>query len=232
MEEPSLIAEYLDALASELRFDPPLCRRVRAEVEDHLCESVAADPAGASGEAARRAIERFGPPRDLAGQFAVASLARQAKAGGILVMLIVLGTFAAMKGRVMWWGPSQTVQSPELVTTAITVMRGVFWLAVVIGLAGWAYSARAKVPSSLGSVGRRWLRRCLILCAVATAAVVAMVTLDAMLVAFRLMASAWSAAHVIPLLFIGTELTLAAILIVHLLDVMHRTSATSALLRH
>src|SRR5262249_58129565 len=39
-----VISEYLDRLARELEFDPPLSRRVRREVEEHLREAAAADP--------------------------------------------------------------------------------------------------------------------------------------------------------------------------------------------
>ena len=36
MRPPVPIAEYLDRLTRELRFDPQLSRRVRREIEDHL----------------------------------------------------------------------------------------------------------------------------------------------------------------------------------------------------
>ena len=232
MSEPGLIAEYLDALGRELRFDAPLCRRVCAEVEDHLHESVAADTDTERRAAECRAIERFGAPRDLAAQFAALALTRQTKATGVLVMLVVVGVYIAMRGRLMWWGPAASLQSWAFAATAITIMRATFWFAVVVGLVGWAYSTRVKVSSLAGTAGRRWLRRCLVLSGAATAAVVALVTLEATFVSLRLMAAAWSAAIVVPLLFIGAEAVLASILVVQWIDVMHRRSITAGLLRH
>jgi hypothetical protein len=40
-----VISDYLDSLVGALSFDRPLSGRVRQEVEDHLREAVAADPA-------------------------------------------------------------------------------------------------------------------------------------------------------------------------------------------
>ena len=54
MAAPDVIAEYVDRLARGLAFDPALSQRVRREAEDHLWESVAADPAGGGPEAERR----------------------------------------------------------------------------------------------------------------------------------------------------------------------------------
>jgi hypothetical protein len=58
-----------------------------------------------------------------------------------------------------------------------------------------------------------------------------MVALDAAFISLRLTASAWSTQLIVPLLFIGAEVTLAAILAVHLLDMMRRTTSAAALLR-
>jgi hypothetical protein len=58
-----VISDYLDSLVGALSFDRPLSGRVRQEVEDHLREAVAADPAGDGPEAERRAIANFGDPR-------------------------------------------------------------------------------------------------------------------------------------------------------------------------
>jgi hypothetical protein len=60
-----VISEYVDVLAARLSFDRSLSRRVRQEVEDHLREAVAVDPAGSALEAERRAIARFGDPLDM-----------------------------------------------------------------------------------------------------------------------------------------------------------------------
>jgi len=60
MQRSRIITEYIDALARELRFDVPLSRRVRREVEDHLWESIANEPNSDPIEAQHRAIARFG----------------------------------------------------------------------------------------------------------------------------------------------------------------------------
>lgn len=68
------VDDYLDRLLVELRGRAGNVRRVLAEVEHHLSDAV--DEELARGldppEARRRAVERFGPPRALARQFATA----------------------------------------------------------------------------------------------------------------------------------------------------------------
>ena len=59
MPRSSILTEYLDALARELRFDVPLSRRVRREVEDHLWEIIANEPNTDPIEAQRCAVARF-----------------------------------------------------------------------------------------------------------------------------------------------------------------------------
>jgi len=63
------IAEYLHELSTLLRRSRR--RRILAEVQAHLLEAVAADPLERFDPqlAARRAVERFGPPARVAGQF-------------------------------------------------------------------------------------------------------------------------------------------------------------------
>ena len=61
-----MIADYLELLARELSFDRSLSSCVRQEVEDHLWEAVAADPAGNTPGAQQRAIANFGDARLIA----------------------------------------------------------------------------------------------------------------------------------------------------------------------
>jgi len=63
------IHDYLRELSVLLRRSRR--RRIIAEVQAHLLEAAAADPLHASNPelAARQAIERFGPPARVAGQF-------------------------------------------------------------------------------------------------------------------------------------------------------------------
>jgi hypothetical protein len=102
-----VISEYVDVLAAKLSFDRSLSRRVRHEVEDHLREAVAVDPAGSALEAERRAVARFGDPLDIAAQFATLSLARQTRRAGVAFVLVILAVFAAMKARVAWYALRQ-----------------------------------------------------------------------------------------------------------------------------
>ena len=86
-----MISDYLDSLVGALSFDRPLSGRVRQEVEDHLREAVAADPAGDGPEAERRAIANFGDPRVIAAEFAMVSLAKQTRRVGAAIILVIAG---------------------------------------------------------------------------------------------------------------------------------------------
>ena len=100
MQPPAQVAEYLDRLTRELRFDPQLSRRVRREIEDHLLEAIANDEGPNQSEAARRAIARFGDPQLIVRQYAPLSLLQQTRrVGGILVLSIAV-ILVLMKGRV------------------------------------------------------------------------------------------------------------------------------------
>src|SRR5262249_61939521 len=94
-----MISNYLDALADALSFDQSLSRRVRQEVQDHLRESVAADPIDDRLEAERHAVANFGDPHVLAAHFAVVSLARRPRRLGVAVALAIAGGFGAMAAR-------------------------------------------------------------------------------------------------------------------------------------
>ena len=89
MQESGMISAYAEMLAGKLSFDRSLSRGVRQEVEDHLWEAVAADPAGNETEAQRRAIANFGDPHVIAAQLAAAWLAKQTRKVGIAVILVI-----------------------------------------------------------------------------------------------------------------------------------------------
>src|SRR3954468_1694474 len=69
--DAGMMNAYLEELGHALSFDRALSRCVVQEIEDHLSEAIAADPAPDRLEAERRAIANFGNPRLLAAQFAV-----------------------------------------------------------------------------------------------------------------------------------------------------------------
>ena len=134
-----MIPAYLDQLADTLRFDRALSRCVVQEVEDHLREAIAADPAPDRLEAERRAIRNFGEPQLLAAQFAVVSLARRTRRLGIAVVLAIVAVLVAMKARVAWYSALQWSMSEDarpLAAIVLAVDRFAFWLAAVIGIGG------------------------------------------------------------------------------------------------
>jgi HAAS len=146
-----VISDYVDSLAGALSFNQSLSRRVRQEVEDHLRESVAADPAGSGAEAERRAIARFGDPRLLAAQFALVSLVKQARSLAAAIILIVAVVFIAMKARVAWYALTQWSMADDaraLSAIVLSIDRYAFWLSVLFAIAGFVYFASRPVRHS------------------------------------------------------------------------------------
>jgi hypothetical protein len=223
---PGAIQAYLDTIAAELAFDPALSRRARAEVEDHLRE-LAAHMSGSPDAAERQAVSRFGPAQDITAQFAAVSLTRQVKAGGIKLMLGVLGIYAVMKTRVTWWGPADAVRSWQSAPLTITMIRAAFWVALVVGLLGWAYASRTRINSGIGQPMTTRLRRAVLLCAGATAAICLSVAGDAALNAIRLSVST---AAPIPVLLLAIEVLFAALLVLHCGGLAYRTASGTRLL--
>jgi HAAS domain-containing protein len=209
-----LIAEYIDALARELSFDRSLSRRVCEEVEDHLRESTERHPAGTLVEAERHAIERFGPARTIAAQFAATSLLKRSRAVGPIVLLIVLGVFAAMKARLAWYAATGwTVSGPstfqDIGVIAYAFDRYAFYLALIGGLCAWAYASR--MPSS--TLDKTRLQRSFMLSAAAVAALMGSVLADIVLTALRLSGAGWSLSHLIPIASVAIEVALVAVVI-------------------
>lgn len=99
MAGSGVISEYVERLVRALDFDPSLSRRVRREVEDHLWVAVSASPTGDRLEAERRTVTNFGDVHAIAAQFAVASLAKQARRVGFAAILVIAAVFIAMKAR-------------------------------------------------------------------------------------------------------------------------------------
>ena len=162
-----MIPAYLDQLANTLRFDRALSRCVVQEVEDHLREAIAADPAPDRLEAERRAIRDFGEPQLLAAQFAVVSLARRTRRLGIAVVLAIVAVLVAMKARVAWYAALQWSMSEEarpLAAIVLAIDRFAFWLAAVVGIGALLYAGRHRIPGIPGPGYRRQLRRARLLC--------------------------------------------------------------------
>lgn len=229
-----LISEYLDTLTRELSFDPSLARRMREEAENHLLETIASNPTGATREAERRAIDRFGAARDIAAQCAIPSLSKQAKNSAAAATLIAIGVLIAMKSRLAWYGTAERIvgDAPHLDSIRAilaSVDRFSFWCGLLIAICGWAYIGIARRSNATSIGWRNRLQQSLFLCTAATAAVVVTVTADATLAAIRLYPAGWSASIFVPFLTIGLEVALAIILIVQIRVTMRRLASSARL---
>lgn len=235
MEESGVISEYVELLAGKLDFDRSLSRCVRQEVEDHLREAVAADPAAGNGlEAQRRAIARFGDPHIIAAQFAVASLTRQTRKVGFAVVLVIAGVFLAMKARIAWYALTQwaVCEDLEALSEAVGLFdRSVFWLAVIGGIAGLAYISSRRTPATFHPSYRRQLRGFLLLCTIATGGIVASVICDGFLTALRLSGWEMSVDFLIPIFSMVIEVVCAGVLVLYIHSITQRMASTATLLR-
>jgi hypothetical protein len=203
-----VIAAYLDRIERELR-DPQLARRVLPEIEDHLREAVAADPAGLGTEAERRAVARFGDAGAIARRLAAADLPRVCRRAGFVAVLAIGTVFAAMKVRILWyaavaWPPA----SHALAGLVLAADRWAFWIAFVSGIAAWLCSARLRAFVWLGTVSGAALAAC--------------VAADGMLGWLRLSGAEWSPAVLVPLASLALEIAGAGVLLSRLRAVTRR----------
>ena len=227
-----MIPAYLDQLASTLRFDRALSRCVVQEVEDHLREAIASDPAPDRLEAERRAIMNFGEPQLLAAQFAAVSLARRTRRLGIAVVLAIIAVLAAMKARVAWYAALQWSMSDEarpLAAIVLTIDRFAFWLAAAVGIGALLYAGRHGVASAPGPEYRRQMRRARLLCGCAAASLAVSVISDGVLTALQL-GTELRAEAAVPILSMVIEIACAGAVIALILDAARRAGAMEALL--
>jgi hypothetical protein len=229
-----MIPDYLELLARELDFDRSLSRRVRQEVEDHLWEAVAADSTGNMLQAQQRAIARFGDARAIAAQFAVVSLAKYTRRAGVAAALVIAGVFMAMKARVAWYAAMQWAISDDMKAVSgvvVQIDRYAFWLAIIVGLGGWAYIRGRGIPAAFHPAYRRQLRRFFLLCTTAAAALVVSVISDGVLTALQLPGRELSAEFLVPIVSMAFEIACAGILVFHLRGIALRAASTAALLK-
>jgi hypothetical protein len=229
-----MIPDYLERLAHELDFDRSLSRCVRQEVEDHLWEAVAADPAGDTSESQCRAIANFGDARAIAAEFAVLSLARHSRRAALVAVLVIAGVFVAMKARVAWYADMQSVVSDEIQAVSAVVLlvdRYAFLSSVVIGLGGWVYIQSRKIPATFDPAHRRQLRRFFLTCRAAAAALIVSVTSDAVLTALRLRGTEFSTTSLVSILSIAIEIVCVGILVFQIRRVALRATSTAALMQ-
>lgn len=140
-----VIEGYVAMLRRELDFDPALARRIADEIEAHLWDSAEADPAWPSPEAERHAVQRFGLAREIAGQFAVDAVNRQARRTWIALLATVVVTFVAMRLRVIWLGDI----GDSLSVLAPLVDRYAFIAALGVAAIGWFAFRRSLLPLAI-----------------------------------------------------------------------------------
>jgi hypothetical protein len=233
MQETGLIFDYLESLADALRFDQSLARRVRQEVEDHLREAVAADPAGDRLEAERRAIANFCDSHAIAAQFAVISLAQQISRFGVAIILLIVGVLAAMKVRVAWYAVMQWTTRDDMKAIGEFVGlidRYAFLSSVVVGIGGWAYISSRRTSPVLDAGYRRQLRRSFMLCVVATTALALSVLSDGVLTALRLLAMEFHLGSLLPVFSIAIEVACVCVLAWHIRSITRRATSLTTLL--
>jgi hypothetical protein len=232
MRQPDLISDYLDTLTRQLSFDIPLAQRVRQEVEDHLSEAVAAEPEEDSGEAQLRAIRNFGSPRAIASEYAAQSLFWQTRRVGIVAVVVAAGILVTMNARGAWYGWMQWGVSPDLAAMrriGLSIDLYAFAVALAIGLVGWAYIGTRHRAATFDAPYRDQVKRCLWLCAVAAAPLIAAVVTDTVLTGFRRVESELRLSALVPIVTMAGEIAFAALLVVQLRKAMKRAALASSL---
>ena len=232
MQPSGIVADYLDALTHELRFDLDLARRVRGEVEDHLLEAIDDERGHDAGEAARRAIARFGDPREIARQYAPLSLLRQARRIGGTLIVAIAAILVLMKGRGAVYEQLQwrlNTDWPGISTILLAIDRYAFQAAMVVGVLGWIYIASRRVSPTPHSAYQRQLKRCLLLPLAAASLLTGAVTLDAILGGLRLFDARISLAALVPLLSLAIEIALVGVIARQFHNAIQRTTLVAAL---
>jgi hypothetical protein len=215
MLRADLIDNYLSKLAAELSFDERLARRVCDEVADHLWETMDAISSDNTPEAQRQAIASVGSVHDVAAQYLPLSLFAQARRVGGYGMLAIAGIVIGMKGCNAWYKITQVAVSPDLQTfdhIGTLIDRSASLFALITGIIGWAYITFGEVPTDLKAEHSKRLSRSLMIFSLVTSALILSIGSDAVVIGLRVSAATASATSAIPVLLIGLEATLAAIL--------------------
>jgi len=224
-----MISAYLATLSDRLSFDRALARCVVQEVEDHLYETVEADPARDRRDAERRAIENFGDADVLAAQFAAVALSRRTRRTSVVLVLAIVAVLVLMKLRVAWyvamqWSIAEDMRA--LAALVVQVDRVAFWISLVTGIGALLYVDRYCVPGMRGPDYRARLGRAFFLCACAAASLAVTVISDGVLTVLALGSGADPA---IPILSMAVEVTCAATVAVLIITTMRRAASAAAL---
>jgi hypothetical protein len=188
---------------------------VVTEARDHLTDAAAEEGIEDQEEAERRAVARFGDPRELAARFAAISLAKQTKRIAVIIVLAIVTIMVMMKARVAWYGFVQWTIRDEARAAAglvLTVNRYAFWIAAATGIGALFYIGWRSTPTRVHAGYRRHLRRAAFLFVGATAALAASVMGDLILMVFRA-GMELSAEAVIPIASLSIEVASIATVI-------------------
>jgi hypothetical protein len=221
------IADFGDAVARELSFDPRLARRLRAEVEDHLHEAFA-DRATTNGETALPDVmHAFGDPRAFARQFLATALLSLARRAAAVTALAVVGTFGAMEARAVWygwvnWPASERVAAAN--TVGHPIDRFAFALAAAFALSGLVYVVTRRAPARFRAPFGREIGSCVKLNAAVACALIGAMATELVLTGIRLFESGLDARTLVPLASLILELAVAGSCMDYILIVMRRCS--------
>ncbi len=120
-----LIDAYLARLDAELRYDPRLARRVRAEIGGHLHEALD------HGRSEAAIVAGFGNPRDIARDCAAAALPSRLRTAWQLAGLLTLVTLVMMRLRLI----AAPLPVPDMPGQVLTMLdRAGLFAAVVLCL--------------------------------------------------------------------------------------------------
>jgi hypothetical protein len=142
-----LTTDYLAQFDRALNFDPGLARRVRVEVEAHLCDAIEA--AGKGEEAERFAIARFGNPAALARDYALATLPRQIRTTWSAAIAMMVATFVFMRLRAILLSVPATADGASALLALAD--RAGFGAGIFFSLYAW-HSARRRKGESVRNV--------------------------------------------------------------------------------
>jgi hypothetical protein len=221
-----MIAHYLTALTDALRFDRRLACAVRQEVEDHLYETLAADPQPDRAAAERQAVARFGEPQRIAAEFAVIALARRTRRDCAAVIVAVAAALLAMKARIAWYALQQwSIQEHwrALANAVLQIDRFAYWLAVILGIGAFALIL-------VGPGRQKRLRGAFLCSAAAIGALVVTVISDGVLTTLQLDMTL-RAGSLPPLAAMALEIAAAGTSVFLILDTRRRAALAAGLLR-
>jgi hypothetical protein len=207
------VADFSADIARQLRFDPQLARRVRAEVEDHLSEAMAARGEAACADAQRQAIAAFGDAHEIARAFMPSALQSLSRRTAVLTALAVIGIFLVMLARFAWfrwvgWPVGETARAAGAI--GLPVDRLAFAIAFGFALAALIYAMTRRAPPNLHAGFGREIRRAIALGAIAVLALFTAIATELILTGIRLAETDIGSSALVPALSLALEAAVAA----------------------